>query len=193
MQTSIIAGIKSKEDTLSTKDGGTSVATVKSLGVSKSGKNWKIETDKGVMNFPKKNFPQMPAISIGKGYFFIWNYFDIPNSTNVMRIVDDWREIGPNDTDTDSREQSPHRAESAQKTTQQTQKETHREPFGKDTTLPLPGASIGMIINNSVSIVVSRMGLPGTKTDPESIKKDISYWNEHFEEMARTGKLYEPF
>ena len=68
------------------KDGGHSVGEVKTVGVSTSGKNWKIETDKGVMNFPKKNFPEMPGLSIGKKYYFYWNWFEIGRASCRERV-----------------------------------------------------------------------------------------------------------
>jgi hypothetical protein len=177
---------------MSNKDGGSSVGLVKSMGVSKSGNNWKVETNKGVMNFPKKNFKEMPGLTIGKTYFFMWNWFDVPNSTNAMRIANEWRAVGDKDVDFDSREISPYRDESSQENTQHQQTETHREP-AEEVKYRMNPAAEGMIINNSVAITIALLDKPGALTDVVSIKKTIEFWNEYLSNMVITHKLYEPF
>jgi len=85
-------------------EGGTTVGVVEGVGVSTSGKNWKVTTDKGVMNFPKKNFAQVPAVcQLGATCFFHWSWFEIPNTQNSMRIVNEVREAMAGDTNYDSK------------------------------------------------------------------------------------------
>lgn len=170
---------------------GGAVAEVKGVGVSASGKNWKIETDKGIFNMPKKNFAKA-GVEIGSVYFFIWDWFEVPGKDNRMRIVDDYRVAGPDDVDSEPG-QAEGQTTTSPKNTQGNGQQTQKSAHEVDPTLPLNGPTQGMIVNNAVLIVTSRMTLPGTKTDPASVKADIDYWIEWLDKKMRSGKLYEPF
>lgn len=138
---------------------------------------WNISTNVGKVNIYSD---EEPTFEEGVLYFFKGNKstFDGDDGKPItMKWVEDWGKVkGAEQTKSSSQKMVP--PEKGQQI---------------DTTMPLNGAAQGMIMNNSVSLVVALLGTGTSKTDPASIKADIEYWNEYLEKMVRSGKLYNPF
>ena len=71
----------------------------------------------------------------------------------------------------------------SQVNTKQTQKQTTKI----DTTIPLNGPQVGMILNNACLMTCARINAGQNKGTEEEIKKDMDFFCEYFENKSRQG------
>ena len=83
----------------------------------------------------------------------------------------------------------PEQTKKVEVTPPQTQKPTVLPPADQ----PLNGPTTGMIINNSVTITMAQVAAGVLKPEKQVIIESIESWNEYFEGLIKSGKLYREF
>jgi len=151
-------------------------ATIKSVGLSGTGKNWSVETDQGKFNIPKKNHPEQPLLTLGQSYTFEWKWFEfqINGEPAKMRMVNTW-----NSPEGDPVPQRPL---------------TTNPPATQQTHVPVNGQALGNRRTNAVNLVIAQIQAKTVQADQASIRTALQYWDTVFLEHEKSGTYEEiPF